>query len=57
MEKKVEKPGKARTDAATVPQVQPQSPQEPRRKVSKAWEAAQRLKGSVIINDPTLYWR
>ena len=28
-----------------------------KRKVSKAWEAAQRLKGSVIINDPTLYWR
>lgn len=31
--------------------------QTPKRKVSKAWEAAQRLKGSVIINDPTLYWR
>lgn len=29
----------------------------PTRKVSKAWEAAQRLKGSVIVNDPTLYWR
>ena len=28
-----------------------------KKKVSKAWEAAQRLKGSVIINDPTLYWR
>lgn len=26
-----------------------------KRKVSKAWEAAQRLKGSVIINDPTLF--
>ena len=31
--------------------------QTPKKKVSKAWEAAQRLKGSVIINDPTLYWR
>ena len=31
--------------------------QTPKRNVSKAWEAAQRLKGSVIINDPTLYWR
>lgn len=28
-----------------------------RRRYSKAWEAAQRLKGSVIINDPTLYER
>ncbi len=25
------------------------------RKVSKAWEAAMRLKGSVVILDPTLY--
>ncbi|WP_204244983.1 hypothetical protein [Parabacteroides sp. An277] len=31
--------------------------QEPKRKVSKTWEAAQRLKGTVIINDPTLFWR
>ncbi|MDO4162977.1 MAG: hypothetical protein Q4D56_01135 [Bacteroides sp.] len=30
---------------------------EPERKVSKAWEAAQRLKGTVVINDPTLFWR
>lgn len=30
---------------------------EPKRKVSKAWEAAQRLKGSVIVNDPTLFYR
>ena len=28
-----------------------------KRKVSKTWEAIQRWKGSVIINDPTLYWR
>ena len=28
-----------------------------KKRVSKAWEAAQRLKGSVVINDPTLYWR
>lgn len=31
--------------------------QEPKRKVSKTWEAAQRLKGTVIVNDPTLFWR
>lgn len=27
------------------------------RKVSKTWEAAMRLKGSVIVNDITLYAR
>lgn len=37
-------------------QAQPKE-QKAKRKVSKAWEAAQRLKGTVIINDPTLYWR
>lgn len=26
----------------------------PKRKVSKTWEAIQKLKGSVIVNDPTL---
>lgn len=26
----------------------------PKKKVSKTWEAIQKLKGSVIINDPTL---
>lgn len=28
--------------------------QKPEKKVSKTWEAIQKLKGSVIINDPTL---
>ena len=28
--------------------------QKPKKKVSKTWEAIQKLKGSVIINDPTL---
>jgi len=27
------------------------------RKVSKTWEAAMRLKGSVVVNDKTLYAR
>lgn len=27
------------------------------RRVSKTWEAAMRLKGSVIVNDKTLYAR
>lgn len=27
------------------------------RKVSKTWEAAMRLKGSVIVNDKTLFMR
>ncbi|MDO4159163.1 MAG: hypothetical protein Q4D41_01735 [Prevotellaceae bacterium] len=30
---------------------------EPERKVSKAWEAAQRLKGRVIVTDSTLFYR
>lgn len=28
--------------------------QKPKKKVSKTWEAIQKYKGSVIINDPTL---
>lgn len=28
--------------------------QKPKKKVSKTWEAIQKLKGTVIINDPTL---
>lgn len=28
--------------------------QKTKKKVSKTWEAIQKLKGSVIINDPTL---
>jgi len=27
------------------------------KKVSKTWEAAMRLKGSVVVNDKTLYAR
>lgn len=27
------------------------------RQVSKTWEAAMRLKGSVVVNDKTLYMR
>lgn len=29
-------------------------PQEPKKKVSKTWEAIMRLKGSVTVNDPLL---
>lgn len=29
--------------------------EEPKRKVSKTWEAVLRLRGSVVILDPTLY--
>jgi len=32
-----------------------QKPEE--RKVSKTWEAAMKLKGSVVVNDKTLYAR
>ncbi len=28
--------------------------EEPKKKVSKTWEAMQRLKGTVIVNDPAL---
>ena len=52
MEKKIEK--KQKTKAETKVEAKEQAT---KKKVSKAWEAAQRLKGSVIINDPTLYWR
>lgn len=27
------------------------------KQVSKTWEAAMRLKGSLIVNDPTLFYR
>lgn len=52
MDKKTEK--KQETKAETKVEAKEQAT---KKKVSKAWEAAQRLKGSVIINDPTLYWR
>ena len=29
-------------------------PQESKKRVSKTWEAIQKWKGSVIVNDPTL---
>lgn len=52
MEKKTEK--KQETKAETKVEAKEQAP---KKKVSKTWEAIQRWKGSVIINDPTLYWR
>ncbi len=52
MEKKTEK--KQETKAETKVEAKEQTP---KKKVSKTWEAIQRWKGSVIINDPTLYWR
>ncbi|WP_199851425.1 hypothetical protein [Parabacteroides pacaensis] len=30
------------------------NPKAKKKKVSKTWEAIQKLKGSVIVNDPTL---
>lgn len=45
MEKKIEK--------AKEKAVEAKNPK-PKKKVSKTWEAIQKLKGSVIINDPTL---
>lgn len=45
MEKKIE-----RNKEITVKAKDPKT----KKKVSKTWEAIQRLKGSVIINDPTL---
>lgn len=45
------------TAEATVERKEEAPEKEPKRKVSKAWEAAQRLKGSVIVNDPTLFYR
>lgn len=45
MEKKIEK-----TDEKMV---KPKD-HKTKKKVSKTWEAIQKLKGSVIINDPTL---
>lgn len=45
MEKKTEKANEKTVKAKD---------QQPKKKVSKTWEAIQRLKGSVIINDPTL---
>ena len=53
MEKKKGNAEKTRTDAKEK-QEKKVSKQNSGRKVSKAWEAAQRLKGSVIINYPTL---
>lgn len=53
MDKKIEK----NKDIQTEAKAQPKEQITLKKKVSKAWEAAQRLKGSVIINDPTLYWR
>lgn len=45
---------KAKKPVTADPQKQTEA-KDKKRKVSKAWEAAQRLKGSVIINDPTLF--
>ncbi len=45
MEKKIEKEKEKTVKAKD---------QKPKKKVSKTWEAIQKLKGSVIINDPTL---
>ena len=56
MEKKKGNAEKTRTDAKEK-QEKKVSKQNSGRKVSKAWEAAQRLIGSVIINDPTLFWK
>ena len=52
MDKKTEKKQETKAEAKVEAKEQTT-----KKKVSKAWEAAQRLKGSVIINDPTLYWR
>ena len=49
MEKKTEK--KQETKAETKVEAKEQTP---KKKVSKTWEAIQRWKGSVIVNDPTL---
>ena len=56
MEKMTEKDKKKQTDTSVETKTETKA-KKPKKKVSKAWEAAQRLKGSVIINDPTLYWR
>ena len=56
MEKMTEKDKKKQTDTSVETKTETKA-KEPKKKVSKAWEAAQRLKGSVIINDSTLYWR
>ena len=48
MEKKTEK--KQETKAETKVEAKEQTP---KKKVSKTWEAAMRLKGSLIVNDPT----
>lgn len=53
MEKKVEQTKEKRTGL----QQDGKKETTPKKKVSKAWEAAQRLKSSVVINDPTLFWR
>ena len=45
MEKKIEKDKEKAAKAKNT---------KPKKKVSKTWEAIQKLKGSVIINDPTL---
>lgn len=45
MDKKIEK--------AKEPTANTKEPK-PKKKVSKTWEAIQKLKGSVIVNDPTL---
>ena len=52
MEKKTEKKQEAKVETKAEAKEQT-----PKKKVSKTWEAIQRWKGSVIINDPTLYWR
>ena len=52
MEKKIEK--KQETKVETKVDTKEQTT---KKKVSKTWEAIQKWKGSVIVNDPTLYWR
>ena len=49
MEKMTEKDKKKQAGAAVEAKAK-----EPKKKVSKTWEAIQKWRGSVIINDPTL---
>ena len=53
MEKMTEKDKKKQTDTSVETKTETQA-KEPKKKVSKTWEAIQKWKGSVIINDPTL---
>ena len=53
MEKMTEKDKKKQADASVETKTETQA-KEPKKKVSKTWEAIQKWKGSVIINDPTL---